>query len=696
MSAQEISATVPKQYIVALAGNPNSGKTTLFNSLTGLKYKVANYPGVTVEKKQGKLELADDIQVVLMDLPGTYSLSSLSIDERIATDILLNQSPSDPAPNAVIVVIDSTNLERNLYLVTQLIDCGLPLLLALNMIDLAEKRSIVIHRELLSRALDVPVVTVAASKGRGIEELRLELEKLLRNPKTSSRQFAWLPRECPYRSSAEKIGGEIARENHFLPRRSGLFLGSGLLSESLSVADQHVTSQLHIAREALNKQGIDSHTFEATARYQWIHSVLQRAKVEHPEGSGHSRLDLITTHRVWGSCIFVLLMAFIFQSIFLWAALPMDLLSRAFEWLGQRVGALLPSGQLQSLVVDGIIAGVGSVLVFVPQIAVLFFFLGLLEDSGYLARAAFLMDKLLRKFGLQGRSFIPLLSSFACAIPGILSTRTIPSWADRMATIMVAPLMSCSARIPVYTLLIAACVPRKFIGGFLSLQGLTLCALYFLGISGACLVARTLKSTMLKGKPALFVMEMPPFRLPSLRVVLRETWDSVWAFLRNASTIILSCSIVLWFLASYPRLPDDFPGSRVQASYAGRIGTFIEPAIRPLGFNWEIGVSILSSFAAREVFVSSLATVYNLNDDGDSRSLVTVLEQKKQRGEFTLATALSLLAFYVFACQCISTLAVSRRETGSWKWTVIMFSYMTALAYCASFIVYQGGRLLFG
>jgi ferrous iron transport protein B len=381
-------------------------------------------------------------------------------------------------------------------------------------------------------------------------------------------------------------------------------------------------------------------------------------------------------------------MATVFQSIFLGAEGPMTWIEDSFTWLGSALGELLPEGPVRSLVVNGVVSGVGSVVVFVPQIAILFLFLGILEDSGYLARAAFIMDRVMRPVGLQGRSFIPLLSSFACAIPGILSARTIPAWSDRMATILVAPLMSCSARLPVYTVLIAAFIPAKPLIFGLSLQGLVLFAMYLLGVLGAAVVAWLLKLSVLRGKPALFVMEMPAFRVPSTKIVLRDVVDRVLGFLKNATTVILACSVVLWFLASYPR--QDGHDATVKASYAGQIGTFIEPVIKPLGFNWEIGVGILASFAAREVFISSLATVYNLQESADSAtSLIAVLKNRAERGEFSLATALSLMVFYVFACQCISTLAVTKRETGGWRWPAFMFLYMTALAYGASFLTYQ-------
>ena len=471
-------------------------------------------------------------------------------------------------------------------------------------------------------------------------------------------------------------------------------LGSAMLADSI-LSPSELLGPIEESRTELLGLGIDPFSFEATARYQWINSIIRRAVVQTKPttGSVSEKLDRILSHRVWGALVFLSVMAMVFQSIFTWAQFPMEVIDSAFAFLGNSINQLLPEGVLRSLLVDGIIAGVGNVVVFVPQIALLFFFLGLLEDSGYLSRAAFLMDRVMRPFGLQGRSFIPLLSSFACAIPGILSSRTIPSWADRMATIMVAPLMSCSARLPVFAVLIAAFIPDYSVLGVISLQGLVLLGMYFLGIAGAAFVAWALKLSLLRGKPALFVMEMPPLRLPSLKVVLREVSDRVMTFLRTAGTTILACSILLWVLASYPKPPEGVSTGRVQYSFAGRIGQAMEPVLRPLGFTWEVGVGILTSFAAREVFVSTLATVYNLDDTKDTNtSLIDTLKRKRASGAFSTASALSLMVFYVFACQCMSTLAVCKRETGSWGWTAFMFFYMTILASVSAFFTFHLAR----
>lgn len=674
---------------VALAGNPNCGKTTIFNALTGLNYKVANYPGVTVEKKTGRVMLDDKRAITLVDLPGIYNLSGTSLDEIIAARSLLGDISAEDRPDLIVSVVDAGNLERNLYLTTQLVDLGIPIVLVLNMIDVAEKEGISIKCELLARALDVPVVVVAASKGRGLGELKHAIAKGLNDLKPSNKAYAWIERDSKFLAIAESLGrvelSETTENSSGAAPLPPIFVGTGLLSESRAPSTGAAKTALAEGRQTLLEAGIDSFSYEATHRYRYIDQVVRSSCVQTSTERRrlYDRIDAIITHRIWGTLIFVVTMAFIFQSIFLWASYPMDFIDGIFVRLGNWLTALLPAGELRSLLVDGVVAGVGAVVIFVPQIAILFFFLGILEESGYLSRAAFLMDRIMRKFGLQGRSFIPLLSSFACAIPGILSTRTIPSFADRMTTIMIAPLMSCSARLPVYTLLIAAFIPDTRLLGVFSLQGLVLLSMYLLGILGAAIVAWLLKLTALRGQPALFVMEMPRFRAPALILVLRDTWDRVTIFLKSAGTMILACSIVLWFLAAHP-------SGDIHDSYAGRIGHFIEPVIAPLGYNWEIGIGLLASFAAREVFISTLSTVYNLESATDlSRSLITVLNEKEAAGIFSLPTALSLMVFYVFACQCMSTLAVCRRETGSWGWTIFMFSYMTLLAYVAAFVTYR-------
>ena len=642
---------------VALVGNPNCGKTTLFNVLTGSSYKVANYPGVTVEKREGVVTLAPHTQAQLVDLPGTYSLSGTTLDEKIATQYLRGAIANSKAPDLAVAVVDASNLERNLFIVSELLDTGVPCVLALNMMDIAEEREIKIYVELLSRSLDVPVVPIVARSGKGLPDLLAAITRELLHPSRSRRAYAWIP------------------ANHENSR--------------------HLRA--NAAPHEIYTRSTDDITTIATLRYAWIRQIVSRAVVQSPRTKQRSNsLDALLTSKVWGLPLLAAIFFLVFQSIYLWAQAPMEHISAYIDECSRWLAANLPAGMLTELLTEGIVPGVGNVLVFVPQIAILFFCIGLLEDSGYLSRAAFLLDNFMRKVGLQGRAFIPLLSSFACAVPGILSTRTIPSKLDRLTTIMIAPLMSCSARLPVYTVLIAAAVPATNVFGFVSLQGLVLLSMYLLGIVGACAVAYVMQKVSGRKESCFFVMEMPPLRLPILKVVVRSAYDSVLSFIRNATTIILACSIVIWFLASYPKVGLEHQGNPVRATYAGKLGSLIEPAIKPLGFNWEIGFGIIASFPAREVFITGLSTVLNVQNDEEEghTSLINTLRKKRAEGSFSSLTAISLMVFYVFACQCMSTLAVCRRETGSWLWTGVMFTYMTTLAYLASLLTYQIGHRL--
>lgn len=639
---------------IALIGNPNCGKTTLFNALTGSRYKVANYPGVTVEKREGTLFFGDQSCACLFDLPGTYALEGTTLDEKVVTQFLRGELTGCSKPDLIIAVVDATNLERNLYLVSELIDLGFPLILAVNMMDSAKEIGLTIYSELLARELDIPVIPLSARAGIGLAALVEAAHHQLQLGAASKKSLTWLPDQHPKSVGIRQL----------------------ILSDS--------------------PRSVEDITLIGSLRYAWIRTVVARC-TKHPATFASSRvsnLDRCLTSKMWGLPIMCAVFWLVFQAVFLWAKLPMEWISSGVEWTSARLQTLLPPGLLTNLLTQGVVPGVGNVIVFVPQIAILFCFIGLLEDSGYLSRAAFLLDNFMRKVGLQGRAFVPLLSSFACAVPGILATRTIPSRSDRLATIMIAPLMSCSARLPVYAVLISAFIPSTTVGGFISLQGLVLLAMYALGIVGACIVAWVLKKTLLWREQSFYVMEMPPLRRPIAKVVLRGVLDSVVSFLKSASTIILACSIVLWFLATYPKPPENFQGPAVKASYAGQIGVAIEPLIKPLGFNWEIGIGILSSFPAREVFVTALSTVYNVADDDDEhKSLIKNLKERNDSGTFSTLTGITLMVFYVFACQCMSTLSVCKRETGSWAWTAGMFGYMTALAYLASLLTYRLGAL---
>ncbi|MDB6040749.1 MAG: iron transporter, partial [Verrucomicrobiales bacterium] len=687
-----------------------------------------------------------DEAITVLDLPGTYSLSPQSLDERISRDVLLNHLPEVPPPNLVLLVLDASNLERNLYYATQVIELGYPTFVALNMMDVAEQNGHSIDAGELTQWLGVPVFPIIASLGTGLPKLKEAiLEKAL--DQSGTRRQQGTPRKifCDFTPEiADELKRVIALLNQNGKPRVVAVEAEALL---LLTDDKFATEmapigplrdEIDAARQRLENKGHDWRSFAIEARYQRIGKIQREVVTESGEykETFSDKLDRVLTHKIWGLLIFLGIMALMFQSIFSFARLPMDLLQNGVGWFGERVSRLLGPGDLQSLLVDGIIAGVGAVVVFLPQICLLFLFIGLLEDTGYMARAAFLMDRMMSKVGLHGKSFIPMLSSFACAIPGIMATRTIETPKDRLVTILVAPLMSCSARLPVYTLLIAACIPDRRILGFFKLAGLTMLAMYLLGIVMALLMAWLFKKTLLRGETPLLIMELPPYKRPVPKVVLRHMWDRSQLFLKRAGTVILGISILLWFMATYPRnsqleahykaerslleqnLPKVGPekttaetklnqldkeqsGERLRHSFAGKLGRLIEPAIAPLGFDWKIGIGIIASFAAREVFVSTMSTVYNVGESQDSdasRQTIaqTLREQTRPNGAklFTPLLAVTLMVFYVFALQCVSTVAIVRRETNSWKWPVFQWVYMGVLAWGLAFVTYQGGRLL--
>ena len=737
-----------KPFTVVLTGNPNCGKTTLFNALTGLRGRVGNYAGVTVERKEGSLTGADArFPVTLLDLPGTYSLSPQSPDEQIARDILFQRVADVPAPDLVVVVVDASNLQRNLYFATQVIELGHPTLLTLNMVDVARDQGHDIDTDALSKALGVPVIPMVASQGEGLEPLRQSIRSQASSPGTRHvipREFNELPEA--FGREAQAI--ETALESHF-PHRSRLAAAEALLllsDERALPTDKTNTDgntngntantrypsalieQILSARRRLEAAGVDWRSTAIEARYARLFAIEQHVTRETPPPDEllSDRIDRVVTHRVWGPLIFVTVMALMFQSIFWLAKYPMDGIEATVDALAQWVGSSMPPGDLNDLITRGAIAGVGSVVIFLPQICLLFLFIGLLEDTGYMSRAAFLMDRLMSRVGLHGKSFIPMLSSFACAIPGIMATRTIETRQDRLATILVAPLMSCSARLPVYTVLIAACIPQR--NGW---PGLTLLMMYLLGIAGALGMAWVFKKTLLRGEPPMLILELPPYKRPMLGAVLRQMWDRSKLFLKRAGTVILGINILLWFLATYPRsselqqqfdqrhaqwkqaasnpptsaesetlkrLDQEEAGEKLRQSFAGRLGRAIEPALKPLGFDWKIGIGIVTSFAAREVFVSTLSVVYNVGGDSENTaSLAEVMKSERRddgRKTYTPLTGLTLMVFYVFAMQCVSTVAVVRRETNSWKWPLFQTVYMTSLAWILAFLTYQVGTRL--
>jgi len=756
---------VNRTFQAVLTGNPNCGKTTLFNALTGLRARVGNYAGVTVERKEGALQgAASGHPVTVLDLPGTYSLSPQSLDEQVARDVLFQRLPEVPAPDLVIVVVDASNLQRNLYYATQVIELGHPTYLALNMVDVAEANGHAIDLKGLSAALGVPIFPLVASEGEGVERLRQAIHEFAGR---SGRQ-AVIPRE--FNELPETFGREAqqieARLEKLFPHRERLAAAEALLILSddkvlgahRELYPAEIQEAVTAARTRLEAAGVDWRSAAIEARYARVFAITQHVVIETaPTDENFSdQLDRVLTHRIWGLLIFVGLMALMFQSIFTFASIPMDALEGAVNWLAGTVSTILGPGDLQDLLANGVIKGVGAVVIFLPQICLLFLFIALLEDTGYMARAAFLMDRLMSRVVLHGKSFIPMLSSFACAIPGIMATRTIESPKDRLVTILVAPLMSCSARLPVYTVLIAACLPPTKYFGFLGLPGLTLLGMYLLGIGGALGMAWLFKKTLLKGEPPPLILELPPYKRPVVKVILRHMWERSKLFLRRAGTVILGINILLWFLATYPRsseanarhkalrlatiqaafpeiatdagadqklselrantnsstnartllqqvtsLDKQHAGDQLRLSFAGRLGQWIEPTIRPLGFDWKIGIGLVASFAAREVFVSTMSVVYNVGEFDDSKegtaSLVETLKtETRSDGSpvYTTLTGLTLMVFYVFALQCVSTIAIVRRETNSWNWPLFQLAYMTTLAWVLAFLTYQGGRLL--
>ena len=613
---------------LALLGNPNCGKTALFNLLTGSRQKVANYPGVTVDRKEGELITPSGKQFRILDLPGAYSLNAVSIDEEITRDVVLGTRADEQRPDLIVCVSDATNLKLNLRLVLEVKRLGLPIVLALNMTDLAAKRGIVIDVPALERELGMPVVSTVAVKRGGASELIARLEAI--QPDTAAHPASWLPPD---------------------------------------VAD--VTATQREVRRIL----------AATVREPAIDTRLD----EH--------IDRIVLHPLWGMLILAGTLFLMFQAVFSWASLPMEWIKAGVEAGGEFLVARMPEGILRSLLVDGIIAGVGSVLVFLPQILILFLFILALEDSGYLPRAAFLLDRLMGTVGLSGRSFIPLLSSFACAVPGIMAARTISNWRDRLVTIMIAPLMTCSARLPVYALIIGAFIPETTVAGVFNLQGLVLFVLYVAGIVSAMAVAGALKLTVGRGQQHPLMLELPSYRWPHARNLLLGLVERARIFIMRVGNIILALMVILWFLSSFPAAPEGASGPAIYYSYAGMLGRALAVIFAPVGFNWEISIALVPGMAAREVAVGALGTVYALSATGDD--VATALAPMLAAG-WSLPTAFSLLAWYVFSPQCLSTLAVVKRETGSWRYSLLMAGYLFALAYGAAFVTYRIALVLTG
>ena len=606
---------------VALLGNPNCGKTALFNLLTGSRQKVANYAGVTVERKEGLLRTASGRRVRVLDLPGAYSLNPLSVDEAITRDVVTGARGDVDAPELLVCVTDATNLKLNLRLVLEARKLGLPIVVALNMSDVAHRRGIKIDVEALQRELGVPVVETVGVRHEGAKALAEHLDSHARVAQPP--RGAWTP-----------PSGQDVLETQQQVRR--------------------------ILKAAVTEPAVDTRLDDA--------------------------IDRVVLHPLWGLPILATVLFLMFQAVFSWAQWPMEAVKSGMEGIGALLQSVMAEGLLRSLLVDGVIAGAGGVLVFLPQILILFLFILALEDSGYLPRAAFLLDRVMGSVGLSGRSFIPLLSSFACAIPGVMATRTISSWRDRIVTIMIAPLMTCSARLPVYALLIGAFIPQREVAGLFNLQGLVLFALYLAGILSAMVVAWGFKHLRRNVRQAPLLMELPSYRMPNLRGLARGLLERASIFIKRVGSIILALMIVLWFISTFPAPPSGATGPAIQYSLAGMIGQWLEPLFRPIGFNWQICIALIPGLAAREVAVGALGTVYALSAAGEE-----VAEQLAPMigASWSVATALSLLAWYVFAPQCISTLAAVKRETNSWRYPLMMAAYLFALAYLASFITYR-------
>ncbi|UOQ73760.1 ferrous iron transport protein B [Hymenobacter cellulosilyticus] len=691
---------------IALIGNPNSGKSSLFNQLTGLNQKVGNFPGVTVDRKTGISQLTSQHRAEIIDLPGTYSLYPKSLDEKVITDLLYDKV-SDQYPDFVVITVDASNLRRNLLLFTQLADLGLPAVLALNMMDVAEQHGVQIDIMALQQELGVPIIPMNARKGVGIAALKIVMSRQLGAPTVS------------FFEPSEDLLPMIRQIRYYFNLHND-YLALHYAHQFRQISFLTADDKAYIAElvEKYDFKPTPRQAQETIDRYARINDILLNTvtvvRTEKNEPYSN-KLDKVLTHKVWGYMIFFGILFLMFQAVFAWASYPMELIDEGVTWINQLVQTNF-DGPLVNLLTEGVLAGLGGVLIFIPQIALLFAFIAVLEETGYMARVTFMMDRIMRKFGLNGKSIVPLISGVACAVPAIMSARTIENWKDRIITIFVTPLMSCSARIPVYTVLIALVVPPQKVLGIFNLQGIALMGLYLLGFFAAIFSAWLLKLILRTQNKSYFIMEFPVYRWPRWKNVGITIVEKVKAFVFQAGKVIVAISVILWVLASYgPGNALEQAETRVRAtaaqqqlsaeetdiriaseklenSYAGLFGRTLEPAIRPLGFDWKIGIALITSFAAREVFVGTISTIYSVGQDADMRTVQQKLAaEKDENGQpfFTPARAFSLLVFYVFAMQCMSTLAVVYRETKGWKWPLLQLFYMTGLAYVSSLLVYQ-------
>ena len=702
---------------VALVGNPNSGKTAIFNLLTGMDQKVSNYPGITVEKKLGTGKFNDGTVYHLLDFPGTYSLTPESFDERIVTEQVLQWIHGKNPPAVIVSVVDATNLSRNLYLTTQLLDLGIPIVIALNMMDLVDQTEKLDASSLKKWLCAAAIVPVSALKKSGLNKLQEQVRASILTKPVNNDIFpleVTKPLETilmPITSLLyTKLGYTprlaAAQALRLITRNSTLELYNKAIQEGQKINSKTVNELEHlrtVAIKEIEKAELKPSSLEAMLRYQWLDANLAQDRSDHTNQirkiNANEKIDQILTHRWLGPGIFIGLLYFIFQSIFNFASIPMDWIEAGVNWLGKGAVTLVPESNFRGLLIDGIIAGLGAILIFLPQIVILMFFLTLLEDSGYMARVAFMLDRGMSKIGLHGRSVLPLMSGYACAIPGIMSTRTIDNWKERLITMLILPLMSCSARLPVYALMIGAFIPPITVGYIFGLQGLMMVVMYFIGTVTALILAKIFSLWIKSEGKSSFVMEMPPYRLPILRSVFRQVFIRAKLFLFNAGKIIMAISIILWFLASFPKTDNRGEQTTIHNSFAGKIGHTIEPAIQPLGFDWKVGIALITSFAAREVLVSTMATIYNVENAADdmvqlSDAMKNDMNPSTGLPVFTPLVAVSLMVFYVYAAQCMATFAIIRRETNTWKWPLFMIAYMNVLAYLVSLLVYQGGLWL--
>lgn len=693
---------------IALIGNPNSGKSSLFNHLTGLNQKIGNFPGVTVDKKSGSCIMVEHVNAEIIDLPGTYSLYPKSQDEKVVFDILTN--PQDKNyPDTIVVVVDASNLTRNLLLFTEIKDLGIPIVLAVNMLDVAKRQGITIDINILKAKLGVPVVAINARTGEGIEKLKIA---------TLASKASQSPGFFASNVIAAPVVNEIIAKLNISNAYIALLIAHSYEDiPHLTIDQKAIVKQVCLAN---NFQSRSLQAKETIARYEYINGLIAGVIIQQEKNIKDTiskKLDNILTHKVWGYLIFFATLFVIFQSIFAWASIPMEWIDLGITKLNSYLISVLPAGPIVSLLTEGLITGLGGVLIFIPQIAILFAFISILEESGYMSRVMFIMDKLMRKFGLNGKSVVPLVSSVACAVPAIMATRSIDNWKERMITIFVTPLISCSARIPVFTVLIALIIPEQYVFGIFNLQGLALMGLYMIGFVSAIVTAKIMQILLKSKERSYFVMELPGYKVPRWKNVGLTIIEKVKAFIFEAGKIIVAISIVLWVLASYgpgesiieaeklaqnkatvnkldQKQTDNLVAAfKLEASYAGQFGKFIEPAIAPIGFDWKIGIALITSFAAREVFISTMSTIYSIGADMENES--TIVERMKAEVNpktgtkmYTPALAMSLLIFYVFAMQCMSTIAVVYRETKSWIWPAAQLVYMTALAYFSSWVVY--------